>query len=395
MKRWLSLAAVVVLCLALVIGAACGGEEGEEGVTELKMGVGEPLTGIYGAVVGIPAKHAFSLAADKIGEFTVGGEQYRWKLIFEDNGPSVAGGTSSTTKFIFEHNVDFMHQSGGSPALAAQPMCQEKGILLDAAGVSPEHFGPDKPLFLQTSATWAIHIPPFFDWLSKEHPEVKRVGYAVPSDETGYALADAIDVSAAYYGIEVVAPEFIPSGTVEYYPLATRIMSKNPDLLIGTTMMAEPMWELGYEGLCATWYWVASGAEKRGWDTVQGYLIFMPHALAGLWPEVDAIVVEFEDRYGVELGPSAFWALNVMYVLTDVLRQAGTVDDMDKIIETMETGSFDSLVGPISYGGEAINGVGHLGIWSSPIYEVVGEHEYRADVYTREETEALVNEVFK
>jgi len=30
MKKWLSVAAVVVLCLALVIGVACGGDGGEE-----------------------------------------------------------------------------------------------------------------------------------------------------------------------------------------------------------------------------------------------------------------------------------------------------------------------------------------------------------------------------
>jgi hypothetical protein len=61
----------------------------------------------------------------------------------------------------------------------------------------------------------------------------------------------------------------------------------------------------------------------------------------------------------------------------------------------METGSFDSLVGPISYGGEVLNGIGHLAIWPSPIYEVVGEDEYRViDVYTPEETEAIVNKVY-
>jgi hypothetical protein len=72
------------------------------------------------------------------------------------------------------------------------------------------------------------------------------------------------------------------------------------------------------------------------------------------------------------------------------------VDDVDKILETMETGSFDTLVGPLSFGGEVLNGYGHVAIWPSPIYEVVGEHEYRViDVYTIEETEAILAEVYK
>jgi hypothetical protein len=37
-KKWLSVAAIVALCLALVIGVACGGGEEEEGVKEVKFG---------------------------------------------------------------------------------------------------------------------------------------------------------------------------------------------------------------------------------------------------------------------------------------------------------------------------------------------------------------------
>ena len=122
----------------------------------------------------------------------------------------------------------------------------------------------------------------------------------------------------------------------------------------------------------------------------------MPIPIGGIWPEAEALGAEFEDRSGVDLTPAAFWALNVMYVITDALRQAGTVDDMDTIIETMETGAFESLVGPLSYGGEALNGIGHMAIWPSPIYEVVGDHEYQViDVYSPEETEAIINEVYK
>ena len=122
----------------------------------------------------------------------------------------------------------------------------------------------------------------------------------------------------------------------------------------------------------------------------------MPHQFGGLWPEAEAMVAKFEERYEVECSAAVFWAMNIMYMWTDTLRQAGTVDDMDKIIETMETGTFDTLVGPLSYGGETLNGYGHLAIWPSPIYEVVGEYEYSViDVYTVEETKAILAEVYK
>jgi hypothetical protein len=82
--------------------------------------------------------------------------------------------------------------------------------------------------------------------------------------------------------------------------------------------------------------------------------------------------------------------------MTRVLEQAGTVDDVDKIIETMETESFDTLVGPIGYGLEELNGIGHLAIYPTPIMQVVGEEQYELlAYYTPEETEAIAVEVFK
>ena len=255
MKRWLSLVAIVVLGLALVIGAACGGggEEEEEGVTELKMGVGLPMIGSYGAVVGVPAKHAFSLAADDIGVFTVGGEQYRWKLIFEDNQATVAGGTSSTMKFIHEYHVDFIHQATADPGLAAESICREVGIILDISGADPEHFAPNKPAFFQIAATWVIQTAPFFDWLVNEHPEVERIAYVVPDDSTGYSLADGFEACAEHYGLDVVIGEYLPVGTVEYSHIANKAMSKNPDIFLSSGVTAaDAMWTLGYDGLCAT-----------------------------------------------------------------------------------------------------------------------------------------------
>jgi len=398
MKRWLSLIAVGILCIALIIGVACGGEEEkEEGVRELKMGVGLPLSGIYGAVVGIPAKYAFITAVDEIGVFTVGGEQYRWKLFIEDNGPTSAGGVATTTKFIYEDDVDFIHQSQAPCAIASEPLCRENGIILTGSGINPEHINADTPQFFMTTGAWAVNIPPFFDWLTKEHPEVKRVAIDVADDETGRAVAEAIEDSAERYGLEVVAKEFVPTGTAERYPTATAIMAKNPDIVFtSAALFSEILWDMGFEGLCTSWFWMPGYAEEVGWEKCQGFLIVMPHPYGGVWPEAEALVAEVESRYGKQAIPVAtLMAANIMYIWTDALRQAGTVDDMDKIVETMETATLNTIAGPIRFGGEVLNGIGHVAIWESPIFELVGEDEYRLiDVYSVEETEVILAEVY-
>ncbi len=394
MKRWFSLAAVVVLCLALVIGIACGGEEEEEGVKKLKFGIGLPLTGAYAAFAGLPAKYGFELANDKIGEFTVDGERYRWELVFEDNLMSIEGGRASAMKFIHEHHVDFMYQSGGDAGMAAAMITEEVGMMLDIAGGSPFDYGPDKPHTFQTMVSWHLGAAPFFDWLTEEHPEVELVAMTYVEGRIGDAIRDAVDGCCDYYGLELRAEE-LPWGTTEYLYLANRIMSYHPDLVIGILPLFEALWVMDYEGLCVTYHWTEGTWVKASWDDAIGMLIYMPHPIGDLWPEVAALAVEYDKAYGFEFTAASLETLTLLFVYTQVLKQAGTVDDIDKIIETMETGTFASPVGPVHYGCEVLNGIGHVAIRTSPIYEIVGESEYRVvESYNPEEVEALVNEIY-
>jgi hypothetical protein len=376
MNKWLSVAALVVLCLSLVIFPACGGgeEEDEEGVTELKFGFGLPVAGTVGAIMGMPAKYAFKIAVERIGVFEVAGKQYRWKPIFEDNLFTVAGGVASATKLLYEHNVDYMHQAGIDPGMSAADLCEGVGMILDVAGGNWDAFGPERPHMFQVAATWALGYATFFDWLTKEHPEVERVASVFSDDNMGHQEADAVKACCG-------------------------LMPWDPDLVITVlgTAVVDIMWEMGYEGLTMTSYWLEAHGEDKGWDRCKGHLIIMPHPLGDPWPESAALAEEFEDRYGMELVPAAWWTFMVVSVMTDVLKQAGTVDDTDKIIETMESrAGFETQAGPLYYGLQELNGIGHVAIWPSPIYEIVGDHEYRViTVYTPEETEALAIEIFK
>lgn len=400
MKRWLSVVAIVVLGLALVIGPACGGEgeEVEEGVTELKFGFGLSLTGAAGAVMGIPARDAFKLGIEEIGVFEVGGEQYRWKAIFEDNLFTTPGGYASATRLIYEHNVDFMFQSGPDAGLAAAGICEEIGMILDIAGANWDQFGPERPHMFQIAATWAMGYVAFFDWLSKEHPEVERVVIVHGDDAMGQQQADSVDACCDYYGLKL-KKEPMPTGTTEYSYLATAILPFDPDLVISIlgTGVLDDMWARGYDGLGMTSYWLEYHGDQAGWDKCEGLYIIMPHPLGDPWPESAVLADEFEARFGMELVPAAWWTFMVVSVLTDALRQAGTVDDTEKILETMESrAGFESQVGPLYFGLEELNGIGHVAMWPMPIYRVIGEREYEVvKLYTAEETEATAIEIFK
>jgi hypothetical protein len=86
----------------------------------------------------------------------------------------------------------------------------------------------------------------------------------------------------------------------------------------------------------------------------------------------------------------------VMQALTGILQGAGTVDDLGRIMETIESGaSFDSMMGPVYFGGKAFVGVDHLLMWPQAIWEVVGDHQYKQlAYYTPEEAEAIASEAW-
>jgi ABC-type branched-subunit amino acid transport system substrate-binding protein len=408
MKKWLSVVAVVVLCLSLVIGVACGGGDGDgngngdgdgDGVTEIKLGMALPLSGILGALVGAPAKQLHEMAVEKLGVFEVGGKQYRWKLIVEDNeGASAAGGLATTTKFIYDDDVDIVFQSGVA-AMTAQTLCEESGVILEMGTATFEAFGPDHPYSIQSGPCVAVQVAAFYDWLAEEHPEVKRIVVVAVDDPLMIAFAEPYESNMhEYFGFEL---EIVWTTVgAEYYPVATNVMTLDADLVIASASILDVMWDMGYEGLAVQYGAIGDTVlfEDAGWDDCKGLIFFYSERYGAeeLWPEAVAWAREFEDRYGIEMGSGAFAGHVIIPTLTRVLQEAGSVDDTEKIIEVIHSRTvFDSTVGPVYYGGEAFVGVNCLLMWPVGIWEIVGEREYRVlDYYTAEEAEAIAAEAW-
>jgi ABC-type branched-subunit amino acid transport system substrate-binding protein len=395
-----------LLAILLLSTLACGGgEEEEERVTEIRFGLGLPLSGLFGAAVGIPSKQAFELTADRIGVFDVGGKQYQWKVIIEDNlGGSAEGGLATTTKFIYEDGVDFILQSGGAAALASQPLCEGSGVILDMGTAQFEAFGPEHPYTMQSGHCIPELVAPFYDWLAEVHPEVKRIVVAAADDPQVAAYNEAFESNMhEYFGFEQDIVWF-PQGTTEYYPVATNVMMLDPDLVIASpsTQILDIMWDMGYEGLAAGYGAIAAQSflEQAGWDDVKGMIFFFPEWYgaeeAGVWPEAVAIAKEYEARSGAEMSSFAFWVSIILQTLTGALQQAGTVDDTGRIMEVIHSRTtLDSMVGPVYYGGEDFVGVNCMLMWPVAIWEVVGEREYElVDYYTPEEAEAIAVEAW-
>ena len=397
MKKRSSAVAIVILCLALVIGVACGGGETTREVKEVKFGFAAPLSGILGAMVGFPAEQGIELASEMIGEFTVAGERYRWNVICQDNGYTSAGGVASATEFIFQDGVKFMHQTGSDAALGAQPLCEETGVMLSISGAGVEAFGLDKPHTFQFSPTYMAHTPVLFQWLTTTHPEVETMAIAMGNDRTGYEIAEAAVTAAEYFGLEVVDVAYYDTAAMmEFYPLATKLVNKNPDLFIGNPLTLASMRELGWDGLAAFHGWNTPTAVLAGWDNVEGLLVYQPNPFGEELPlEVKDFAAEYEARYDEEFTMSSYYPATMLYVLTEALKQAGTVDDVDRVIEVLETETFGTWIVPLRFGGQELVGVNHLLMWPAPIAEIEDRDYHVIYEMSADEAETLAVEVYK
>ena len=395
MEKWLSLMAVAVLLLALVIGVACGEEEEAGGVKEVKLGIGLPLTGIYGAVIGNPSKQAFELANEYIGEFTVAGGRYKWDLIFEDNHWSSQGGVASTTKLIFEDGVNIITHVGGDPSLASQRICEEAGVILLTAGLPLDAFGPDKPHSFMGQLSVYADCAALFKYVSEAHPEVKTASMVFEDSVTGHRTGEAAATAAEYYGIKWLDAEYYPTGTVEFYPIATRMASKDPDLCCMDTRLLSTMREMGWEGIPFYALWASTYGEDAGWETVQGYLIYHNAPFGeGLHEALKPIAAEYERRFGTEFAQVPWGRVILLYWLTDALKKAGTVDDVDQIIATLETETLDTPAGPVKFGLSELDGAGHQCIMPCWIGEIRGEEYHVVFEMSADESEALLIDIF-
>ncbi len=396
MKKWLSVVAIVVLCLALSIGVACGEGEDEEGVKEVKFGNALPLSGIYGAVVGLPAMHAWELINEKIGEFTVAGETYRWKGIFEDNAWTGAGGVATATKLIFDDGVKMMHQSGADAAGAAQTICEESGVLMDISAAPLELLGPDKPHSFSLSPTYFVHTAPLFKYVSETYPEVERVVVAATDNAFGHSYGEPAIEAAEYFGYDVVGVEWLPLGTTEFLPVATKVMGMDPDFIVCDVLLLKTVRELGYEGRAAYISWHPSWIEHVTTEFGEGYIIYQPNPSGeDLHQAAKEFFVEIEDRYGDEPMQGPYFTAIIHTVLTEALKKAGTVDDIDTIIHTLQTETFDTWLGPMHFAGEELLGVNNMLLWPADIHEIRNGEYTLVYEMSADEAYELTVEVFK
>ena len=356
---------------------------------ELKIGAIATATG-PGTQWGRAVLHGVEMAAEdvnKVGGLKVKGKNYTIKVVNYDDEYTGKGGLSAATRLIFEDKVKFIvGPIGTAPRMAIKDLIEKNKTVNMMGSYSRKALDKDTSFAFRVFVTPEEFAPIFCKWLRQNYPNVKRVAIPAPNDETGWETQSEDIAGYEMNGFEVVFKEFYERGTKDFFPLLTKMMARNPDILEldGNSpgdcgLIVKQARQMGFKGMIAK---VGGPVTEElvkiaGKENVEGSIIFVPFDPKD--PKIEAFMKRYEAKYHARMNsflPSFYDATKVLF---HAIERAGTVDDTEKVVKALEEVDFskykEGLTGPIGWTGKKSYGVNHQAIQKIAVAKIVDGQE--------------------
>ncbi len=367
MKRFI----VLILCLTVIsmFGFLQDSDAKEKTFTVAVIGA---MSG-PAAPWGLSLERSLSLAIEEInslGGIKVGSDNYMVKYIVGDHKAKSSEAASLTNRLVYKNNVKYIVGNViGATTNAVQAITEPNNVMFLFCTWGTNNLSPEKPFsFREIISQWEI-APRLYKWTYKNYPDVKTVAIISPNDTSGWDTSKAVKKSAEELGLKIVADEYFKRGTTDYYPLLTKIIAQNPDIidLSGSPsgdggLILKQLHEMGYKGKKS---WVAGFHLSRfikisGKEAAEGILLGFGADLEGKYatPEMRKVAKKYREKYNEPL--SIIGASNYvgMKVVAAAIEKAQTFDTK-KVAKVMETTKFDTAWGPLTLIGKDIYGIDH------------------------------------
>jgi branched-chain amino acid transport system substrate-binding protein len=197
----------------------------------IKMGMVDPLTGVYAAPAGnevIGAKYAVEQINAKGG---VMGRQV--ELLVEDSANDVGTGVQKARKLIERDNVNFIigDVNSGIAAAIAQVTAEKKVLHVVSGGHTDSITGKDCHWNVyRVCNTTRMEANSVSDLLYKKYG--KKWHFITPDYAFGHTLYDACAANLKKLGGTVTGNELTPLGTTDFSAYLIKAKSANPDVLL-------------------------------------------------------------------------------------------------------------------------------------------------------------------
>jgi branched-chain amino acid transport system substrate-binding protein len=386
---------VGLLVLALLVTPLGSGYAKEAtGSKTLKLGTVMPISGPLGAI-GLTWGRGFNLCADMInaqGGLKVGGDRYLIQFIHEDGKASPEASAAAANKLVYRDKVKFVMGEIMTPASQAiYDVTKPAGVLhlltytQDPYREDMWGIGADNPLLVLLMPTTNLSYKPFFDYVAKNYPNVKKVVHT----ESTYPFTKIIEQAkntAKASGLQVVGLERYDYGWTDFYPFVTSILKHKPDAISvehagpdQVALIVKAARELGFRGPIISLGSASPQFILAGAGAKNCYDIMCNQAHAGD-PTAPAAMKDvkkgWEAKYpGEAFIDDALMAWDEVWVLAQAIEKANSLEPavvMATLEGMSEPGSLKTTFGPGHMGGLKTLGINGELVRPIPITVIQG-----------------------
>jgi branched-chain amino acid transport system substrate-binding protein len=219
---------LIVLVILPALGACTRSTEAEVFKVGMITSITGPMSvafkGIYDAAV--PTQELLNAR----GGIKVNGQKYNIEIVTADDQSSPQGAITAYNQ-LTQQGIKFIMAPQFTPANIALSSVAEQEKVIRSVGmiVDPSQFGPNFPYSFTFCTLY--QIPPAYEYLVKNYPDVKKVAICRVDDPGGIIPEEMSVKEAQSRGLTVVARENYPVGTEDFYPIVTKIMQEQPDAI--------------------------------------------------------------------------------------------------------------------------------------------------------------------
>jgi len=362
---------LISLVLTLIFCGSSLSNAAEKEMSTYKMGGIFSVSGSYGPH-GIGCFRGIEIAADKINEeggIKVGDKAYSIKLINADAKSDFNVALAQANRLIFNENIKYIlgpMMSGES--LAILPVTEANKTLVFSTSYTPKVLGADKKYSFRLMASGIENANAIFAYLKKHQINVKTIATLGPNDETGWGVAEHEKKMAEQNGMKVVFEDFFQRGADDFFPILTKMMTKNPDLLLANSVPPHSMGlllsqkhQLGYKGLIMSpsHFDPEKLLAKAGVEAVEG-LIHQSPDFEG--PKASSghreLYKRYIAKYKEEISPVSATTYPWLFVIKMAIEKAGTFETT-RVVEVLENLEGESPFGRFHLGGLKTYGSKH------------------------------------
>jgi branched-chain amino acid transport system substrate-binding protein len=355
---------IVLLAVCSLGLAACTGDAEDDPGSPIKIGISLPLTGDF-SEPGKGIREGYEAWAEKVN--TSGGMLGRQvELIFRDDASDPNRVVSDYESLITQEKVNLVFGPFSSRLVipAAQVAESYDMLFVEPAGAAEEVFTQGfKYLFYAAPAVAKDHYNYLAEYIlalpADQRP--KTAAYASLDDPfakgTAYGLRDKL----AKAGIRTVFDQVYPPETTDFAPIAARIASGNPDIVVGGTQfedsvgLVRALQELKFQPRLAAFSTGPTLPEfpEAVKSAAEGVLSPVGWGLTAAYPTNKEFVDLYQKKFGRDPSEDQANGFTVGQVVESAVKAVGCVEPtkecQSKLADHIRKTTFETVVGPLSF----------------------------------------------